>query len=364
MDEKKNIVKEDKELMSRKVTEEEGGGHSDVVKASDDSSRTENRESRFSPAAGKEEAGPEQLLQELEKEKQDLSQRSRQLQGKLAGHCTAGRANIQLRRTVDLDEDQYEYEVCVRTLTDLKQQIRAYTESAQAQAEELHSQLQEKLEKVETEQQELDALRRSAVAVLSPHLGAEAAQDRVEAGLRADKLGQDSLTKVRLEHFKLVLRICRLEAELTEEEEVDMEVQKQLKAERRRQKELSERQVEELICLIKKHERVSKVLPKLKEKLRQTQLEVQNKRQQVVEVEAAVAEKKDLLIRTKQARDSLQRDNLRREESRGILGNRVLLQDFEDTLEAVEQLEKQLETLKLQRAEIISCCDNMRNLIE
>ncbi|RVE60231.1 hypothetical protein OJAV_G00178660 [Oryzias javanicus] len=359
MDEKKNIEKEKAsqgELMSRKVTEEEGEGHSDGVKASDDGGRTENRESRFSPAAGKEEAGPEQLLQELEEEQQELSRRSRQLQGKLAG-----RANIKLRRTVDLRKDRYEYEVCIRTLSDLKQQIRTYAESAQEQAEELHSRLQEKQDKVESEQQELDALRRSAVAVLSPHLGADAARGRVEDGLRAEKRGQDVLTKARLEHFKLVLRICRLEAELTEEAEVDVEVQR---VKQKQQKEVSGTQVEELMSLTNKHGRFSKVLPKLKEKLRQTRLEVQDKRQQLVEVEAAVAEKKELLTRTKQARDSLQRDNLRLQERRGLLGNRVLLQDFEDTLDAVEQQEKQLENLKLQLAEIISCCDNMRTLIE
>uniref|UniRef100_A0A3P9MAK1 CCDC113/CCDC96 coiled-coil domain-containing protein n=1 Tax=Oryzias latipes TaxID=8090 RepID=A0A3P9MAK1_ORYLA len=220
---------------------------------------------------------------------------------------------------------------------------------------------------VETEQQELEALWRSAVAALSPHLGEEAARARVEASLRAEKLAQDSLSQVRLKHFKLTLRIRRLEAELREEEEFNREVlevkNQQLEAERR-QKELTERKAAEIKQLINENIRVSQVLPKVKEKLCQIQVEVQNKRQQLAEVEAVVMEKKDLLTRTKQACHRLQRDNLRLQERRGLLGNRVLLQDFEDTVDAADELENRLETLELQHADMISCCHKLRNLME
>uniref|UniRef100_A0A3P9JGR9 CCDC113/CCDC96 coiled-coil domain-containing protein n=1 Tax=Oryzias latipes TaxID=8090 RepID=A0A3P9JGR9_ORYLA len=222
---------------------------------------------------------------------------------------------------------------------------------------------------VETEQQELEALWRSAVAALSPHLGEEAARARVEASLRAEKLTQDSLSQVRLKHFKLTLRICRLEAELREEEEEEfnrevLEVKNQQLEAKRRQKELTERKAAEIKQLINENIRVSQVLPKVKEKLCQIQVEVQNKRRQLAEVEAVVMEKKDLLTRTKQARHRLQRDNLRLQERRGLLGNRVLLQDFEDTVDAAEQLENRLETLELQHADMISCCHKLKNLME
>lgn len=75
-------------------------------------------------------------------------------------------------------------------------------------------------------------------------------------------------------------------------------------------------------------------------------MQVQAKRQELAEVEAMVAKKRDLLTRTKQARNSLQRDNQRLKESRGLLGNRVLLRDFENTVDATEKLEEQLEELK------------------
>lgn len=69
-----------------------------------------------------------------------------------------------------------------------------------------------------------------------------------------------------------------------------------------------------------------------------------------------MARKRDLLTRTKQARNSLQRDNLRLKEQRGLLGNRVLLRDFEDTVDATDHLEERLENLKDTQAEIVFRC--------
>lgn len=98
------------------------------------------------------------------------------------------------------------------------------------------------------------------------------------------------------------------------------------------------------------------LLSNIKEKLFWSQAVVRAKREELAEVEAAVARKRDLLTRTKQARNSLQRDNLRLKEDRGLLGNRVLLRDFEDTVDASDHLEEQLESLKGQQAETVFSC--------
>ena len=102
------------------------------------------------------------------------------------------------------------------------------------------------------------------------------------------------------------------------------------------------------------------LLSNVKEKLFWSQMEVQAKREQLAEAEAMVARRRDLLTRTKQARTSLQRDNLRLKEHRGLLGNRVLLRDFEDTVDASDQLEEQLENLKRRQAEIAFDCGRWR----
>lgn len=77
-----------------------------------------------------------------------------------------------------------------------------------------------------------------------------------------------------------------------------------------------------------------------------------------------MARKRDLLTRTKQARNGLQRDNLRLKECRGLLGNRVLLRDFEDTVDASDHLEEQLENLKGRRAEIDFNCGRWKKNLE
>lgn len=102
----------------------------------------------------------------------------------------------------------------------------------------------------------------------------------------------------------------------------------------------------------------------MKEKLFWSQMEVQTKREQLMEVEAMVARRRDLLTRIKQARNSLQKDNLRLKENQGLLGNRVLLRDFEDTTDTCAYLEERLENLKDQQAEIVFSSGRWRKKLE
>lgn len=93
-------------------------------------------------------------------------------------------------------------------------------------------------------------------------------------------------------------------------------------------------------------------------------MEVKAKREQLSEVEATVARKRDLLTRTKQACSGLKRDNQRLKECRGLLGNRVLLRDFEDTVDASDHLEEKLENLKYRQAEIVCTYSRRKNKLE
>ncbi|MGH0155420.1 UNVERIFIED_CONTAM: hypothetical protein FKN15_029800 [Acipenser sinensis] len=53
-------------------------------------------------------------------------------------------------------------------------------------------------------------------------------------------------------------------------------------------------------------------------------------------VEALVAHKRDILTKTKQARDGLRMDNLKLRQRCGLLGNDDLLRDFEDKVDTSE----------------------------
>jgi len=63
-------------------------------------------------------------------------------------------------------------------------------------------------------------------------------------------------------------------------------------------------------------------------------------------------QKRDALSRTKQVRDALRIDNHRLQQSGGLLGNTVLLRDFEERHEDCSELSKRLEQLKSKHAEL------------
>ncbi|XP_047452017.1 coiled-coil domain-containing protein 96 [Mugil cephalus] len=304
-----------------------------------------------------------QLLQELCEQRREAGQRSSQLQVKLAEYFyKKAKDGVQPEEDAPVTEQQpQEYERRVGALTELRQRLRADAEASRRRAEELRLQSKERLDKVEKEWRSLLALKRDvAVAALSRHLGKEAAQAKVESILTAERLRQDELTKQRLKHIKLTIRIRRLEAELREEEEREKEPLQihfeQLQAERLENRKRAERQSEELSKLQKKINSSLEPLSNVKEKLYWSQMDVRAKGEQLAEVEAMLAKKRDLLTRTKQARNSLQRDNLRLKERRGLLGNRVLLRDFEDTVDASDHLEERLERLKFPPAEFAFGC--------
>lgn len=78
-----------------------------------------------------------------------------------------------------------------------------------------------------------------------------------------------------------------------------------------------------------------------------------------MEVEATLAMKRDLLTKTKQTRGSLHKDNMKLKEERGLMGNKVLLRDFEETMDATDHMEEQLGNLKEQYKEIRRECNQM-----
>ena len=57
--------------------------------------------------------------------------------------------------------------------------------------------------------------------------------------------------------------------------------------------------------------------------------------------------------KTKQSRDSLRIDNAKLKQNSGLLGNKVLLRDFENCVDKNEELRAQIEGLKQRHAELI-----------
>ncbi|XP_028992768.1 coiled-coil domain-containing protein 96 isoform X1 [Betta splendens] len=298
------------------------------------------------------------LHQELWDERGRALQRSIRLQATLTEYLRRSAEEAARPEKVQEAEPLQEYETCMSVLTALRRRLDTELDTVPRQAELLRSEAQEQLAKVENEWRALTELKRDvAVAALSRSLGKHGAQEKAAAALAAEQLRQDRLIKARTGLILLRARTDRLEAELREADQRDRDPLRlwftELQAARLKQKRHVEKQSEESLKLQKKISSDLELLSNVKEKLYWSQAEVQAKRQQLADVEAAVATKRDLLTRTKQARDSLHRDNQRLKEGRGLLGNRVLLQDFEDAVDAVDHLEEQLQNLKSRRAEIV-----------
>ncbi|KAL0188221.1 hypothetical protein M9458_015320, partial [Cirrhinus mrigala] len=79
------------------------------------------------------------------------------------------------------------------------------------------------------------------------------------------------------------------------------------------------------------------------------------KQTQLTKADALVSLKREVLTRTRQARDGLRADNLKLQQRCGLLGNTTLLQDFE---------EKRLEMLKRRHAELMLKCAGVKQKIE
>ena len=65
----------------------------------------------------------------------------------------------------------------------------------------------------------------------------------------------------------------------------------------------------------------------------------------------------------KQSRDSLRIDNLRLKQNSGLLGNTVLLRDFEECVDKNDIIETQIEHLKRKHAELLLSSKGLKQKI-
>jgi hypothetical protein len=77
-----------------------------------------------------------------------------------------------------------------------------------------------------------------------------------------------------------------------------------------------------------------------------------------------VLQKRDILSRTKQARDALRIDNQKLRQNCGLLGNTALLRDFEERKDEGDDLRRKLDSLKMQHAELTLNLNGVRRKIE
>ncbi|CAL8241524.1 unnamed protein product [Merluccius merluccius] len=223
---------------------------------------------------------------------------------------------------------QQSYEMCLTQLGDLK-----LKEQALQTQEEL-------LQRVDAEWQELVALKRHA-AVTAPgrHTGGKRAARAADEVLAREQRRADELAAARLADGEKEGRAPQTGASGKKDNVSDMlPMLEQQKTQKERQV-LWEKYDEDLLKIRRNIAGSMEVMVHSREDLQWIQAENQAKRAQLAQWEGAVAQKRDLLTGAKRARNRLRSHALELKHRCGMLGDVVLLRDFEDQTDACGQLE-------------------------
>ncbi|KAG8591368.1 hypothetical protein GDO81_000146 [Engystomops pustulosus] len=335
--------------------EEQGEGEEETV---------ENQDPELQEEVDDEEIREQLILQyhSLVQERDKIHQQNSQLQHKLYEYFRKKKGEETRTETSTHATDQEQR--YLKYLNSLEEMRRTYKEEAamhQQHIEELRAQCQDIVSKVNKEWADFQEQKKKiALCSLSKRGGGKHAASSLiqetDLLLSREDRKEKEVIQVRLENIKLKNQISRYESTLRSKEElaeglhlIDFE---QLKIENQTYNEKIEERNEELLKLRKKITNTVQVLTHVKEKLQYVQAENQEQKEKLMEVEALVGNKRDILTKTKQARDSLRMENLKLKQKCGLLGNKVLLRDFEDKVDTTEELKQTLENLKRRHAEL------------
>ncbi|XP_003934694.3 cilia- and flagella-associated protein 184 [Saimiri boliviensis] len=236
---------------------------------------------------------------------------------------------------------------------------------------QLKRQCQEKLTRVEKEWRRFQALKKQVVmqAMGSCRMrgGRQAALREVEQIQALEDKKEKEMSAVRLENVQLKHSLVHFETRMRTQEDlteglllIDFE---QLKIENQTFNEKIEERNEELLKLRSKVTNSVQVVTHVKEKLHFVDMENACKKTQLAEIEAQVALRRDILTKTKQAREGLRADNIRLNQRCGLLGKESLLRDLEEKVDKTKLLRGRLESLKRHHAGLTLSCRGVRQKI-
>ncbi|XP_068133086.1 cilia- and flagella-associated protein 184 [Hyperolius riggenbachi] len=322
------------------------------------------QEEDISGATAEDEAFKESLIQQYHavvSEKEKVHQQNSQLQHKLYEYFRKKRGEETRPETEKQVADQEQrYLKYLATLEEMRKKFQIDATLHQQQIEELRTQCQKVENQVDKEWSSFQEQQKKMVLyIVNRGAGKHAASSfnhELEQLQSREERKEKEVIQVRLENIKLKNQIQRYESTMRSKEElaeglhlIDFE---QLKIENQTYNEKIEERNEELLKLRKKITNTVQVLTHVKEKLQFVQAENQEQKDKLMEIDALVAHRRDILTKTKQARDSLRMDNLNLKQKSGLLGNKILLRDFEDKVDATEELSQKLENLKRRHAEL------------
>ncbi|XP_078610664.1 cilia- and flagella-associated protein 184-like isoform X2 [Branchiostoma floridae x Branchiostoma japonicum] len=299
-----------------------------------------------------------------------LHQQSAQLQHKLAEYFRKKKTD-ESRQDMDknVTDQEQRYLKYMSNLEELHHQEVVEQDLYQQQIEDLLERRQDKERKAVEEWERYQAFKREvALTAVNSRSGKPVAPKDIEQIQLNETKKEQEVAAVRLENIKLKNQLKKRELQLKQKEElaeglhlIDFE---QLKIENQTYNEKIEERNEELLKLRKKITSTVQVLTHLKEKLQFVQAENHVQKGKLREVEELVAKKRDILSRTKQARDALRIDNMRLRQKSGLLGNEPLLRDYEERRDEGDGLKFRLESLKMKHTELTMDLNGVKRKID
>ncbi|NWX45856.1 CCD96 protein, partial [Steatornis caripensis] len=252
------------------------------------------------------------------------------------------------------------YDQCLLRLQDLREQQervaarRRGGEERQAQAQAEWAALQARKKEV-------------AVSCLGRRLGSRRAAAKAVDGIQArERDTERQVYEVRMEKIKLKHEIQNLETILKAQGEL-VESQHFIDFEHKKNQKHSgnlDDLSDEILKLKKKVSNTVHIISQFREKIQFVQAENQGRKAELMDSETVLSQKRCILTGTRQARARLRKNNLKLQQKCGLLGNEMLLQDFEEKVNTVELLSQRLETLKCHHAGLLLTRRELRKKIK
>ncbi|PVD38667.1 hypothetical protein C0Q70_01286 [Pomacea canaliculata] len=302
-------------------------------------------------------------------DREQLLQQNYYLQNKIAEYFRKKKSDERQDYEKNVTDQEQRYLKYMAQLDELQQQYRTEKDRYEQQIEDLKTRCEEKQKHVDAEHTRFAEFKKQvALNAINSRSGKPIPPKDIEQFLVNENKKEQEVVNVRLENIKLKNKLKKKEQQLKSKEElaeglhlIDFE---QLKIENQTYNEKIEERNEELLKLRKKITSTVQVLTHLKEKLQYVQGENHIQKANLMEVEAQAAQKRDILSRTKQARDALRIDNVKMRQSCGLLGNEQLLRDFQDRKDEGEELQTKLNRLKVHHAELTLNSSHVRRKID
>ncbi|KAM9742189.1 cilia- and flagella-associated protein 184 [Dama dama] len=271
----------------------------------------------------------------------------------------------------EASEKEQAYLRHLAVLEDLRKQEADDLRWYHHELDQLKLQCQEKVSRVDKEWRRFQALKKQVVmqAMGSCRMrgGRQVALREVEQIQALEDKKEKEMSAVRLENVQLKQSLVHFETRMRTQEDlteglllIDFE---QLKIENQTFNEKVEERNEELLKLRHKVTNNVQIITHVKEKLHFVDIENMCKKAELMEIEAQVAQKRDILTKTKQARDGLRLDNIRLNQKCGLLGKESLLRDMEEKVDRTEVLNQRLASLKHHHAGLVLSCRGVKQKI-